>query len=85
MCDSIRINVALLLRGVLSREQMLANSIVGQAVLAHASRHHAQMGMTACFINRSQGRLGVDIDMQKKIREHVMNPDNDFTKRDGYL
>ena len=38
ICDSIRINIALLLRGVLTREQMLANNIAGQVVLAHANR-----------------------------------------------
>ena len=80
ICDSIRINIALLLRGVLTREQMLANNIAGQVVLAHANRHQEHRGMTACYLIHTQGRLGVNIDMQKKIRDHVMNPDNDFTK-----
>ena len=79
ICDSIRINIALLLRGVLTREQMLANNIAGQVVLAHANRHQEHRGMTARYLLHTPGRLRVDIDMEKKIRDHVMNPDNDFT------
>ena len=66
ICDSIRINIALLLRGVLTREQMLANNIAGHVVLAHANRHQEHRGMTACYLMHTPGRLGVDINMQKK-------------------
>ena len=72
--DAVRNNTALMLRGVVSRADMLKYGIAGLKTLALASRHEEAFGMTPIIKEYKRGRAGVDADMLKKIQEHVMDP-----------
>jgi hypothetical protein len=74
ICDSVRMNISLMFRGVVPYATMLSSGVAGTRLLSHTARHHEANGMEAAFIFPNQGRRGVDDDMLKKIRDHVMNP-----------
>ena len=78
--DSVRNSIAVLLRGVVSNKQIMAKGIFGHKTLVAATKHILEHGMTAVLSEVDRGRYGVPVAMRLKIRAHVMNPDNRFTK-----